>query len=52
MNFAMNLKESERSDKYLDLTIELRTLWNMKMTVISVVIGALGTVTTRSAKRL
>ena len=31
--------------KYLDLTGKLKKQWNMKVTVISVVIGALGTVT-------
>ena len=40
----INLKESERKDKYLDLSRELKNLWNMKVTVIPIVIGALGTV--------
>ena len=31
-------------DKYLDLTRELKKLWNMKVTFISIVIGALGIV--------
>ena len=31
-------------DKYLDLAGELRTLWNMRVTVISIVISAFGTV--------
>ena len=37
MNFAVptvhrvKLKESEKKDKYLDLTRELKNLWNMKM---------------------
>ena len=39
------LKESEKRDKYLDLAKELKKLWNMKVTVIPIVIGALGTVT-------
>ena len=38
------IKESEKKDKYLDLARELRKLWNMRMTVVAVVIGALGTV--------
>ena len=39
-------KESEKKDKYLDLTRELeKKLWNMKMTIIPIVIGAFGTVT-------
>ena len=31
--------------KYLDLARELKKLWNMKMTIIPIVIGAFGTVT-------
>ena len=51
MNFAVpadhrvKLKESKKRDKYLDLTRELKKLWNMKMMVIQIVIGVLGTVT-------
>ena len=41
----MKLKECEKRDKYLDLAKELKKLWNMKMTIIPVVIGAFGTVT-------
>ena len=41
----MNLKESEKEDKYLDLARELKKLWNMKVTIGPIVIGALGTVT-------
>ena len=52
MDFAVpadhriNLKESEKKDKYLDLARELKKkLWNMKVTLVPIVIGALGTVT-------
>ena len=38
-------KESGKNDKYLDLVRELKKLWNMKVTMIPIVIGALGTVT-------
>ena len=38
-------KECEKRDKYLDLTWESKKLWNMKLTIIPIVIGALGTVT-------
>ena len=31
--------------KYLDLAKELKKLWNMKVTVLPIVIGTLGTVT-------
>ena len=36
--------ESEKEDKYLGLAWELKKLWNMKVTFIQIVIGALGTV--------
>ena len=39
------MKESEKKDKYLDLARELKKLWNMKVTVIPIVINALVTVT-------
>ena len=39
------LKESEKRDKYLDLVRSLKKLWNIKVTVIPVVIGTLSTVT-------
>ena len=51
VNFAVpadhrvKLKECEKRDKYLNLTRELKKLWNMKVTIIPIVIGALGTVT-------
>ena len=41
----VKLKENEKKDKYLDLAGELKKLWNMKVTIIPIVIGALGTVT-------
>ena len=39
------LKESKKKDKYLGLTWELKKLWNMKVTFIPFVIGAVDTVT-------
>ena len=44
----IKLKESEKKDKYLDLAREWKKkqqLWNMKVTIIPIVIGAFGTVT-------
>ena len=41
----INLKESEKKDKYLDLARELKKQWNMKVTIVPIVIGALGTIT-------
>ena len=41
----INLKEGEKKDKYFDLARELKKLWNMKVTIVPIVIGALGTIT-------
>ena len=51
VNFAVpadhriNVKESEKKDKYLDLVRDLKKLWNKKVTIVPIVIGALGTIT-------
>ena len=41
----VKLKECELKDKYLDLDRELTKLWNMEVTCIPMVTGALGAVT-------
>ena len=41
----IKLKECEKKDKYLNLARELKKIWNMKVTIIPIVIGAFGTVT-------
>ena len=41
----INLKECEKKDNYLDLARELKKLWNMKVTIAPLGIGALGTIT-------
>ena len=42
----INLKESEKKDKYLDLARELKKkLWNRKVTIVPIVIVPLGTLT-------
>ena len=42
----VKLKENEKKDKYLDFARKLKKkLWNIKATVIPIVIGALDTVT-------
>ena len=41
----INLKESEKKDKYLGLAREIKKLWNMKVPIVLIVIDALGTVT-------
>ena len=45
VDHRINLKECEKKDKYLDLARELKKLWNMKVTIVPIVIGALGTIT-------
>ena len=51
MDFALpaehriNLKKCEKKDKYLDLASELKKLWNMKVTIVPIVIGTFGTIT-------
>ena len=40
-----NRKESEKKDKYIDLARELKKLWNMKVTIVPIVIGVLGAIT-------
>ena len=58
MDFAVpadhrvKLKENEKKDKHLDLARELKKLWNMKVTVIQIVTGSLGTVTKGLIRRL
>ena len=37
-------KEAEKILKYKDLTIEIQRTWNVKTKVISVIIGATGTI--------
>ena len=41
----IKLKVCEKKDKFLDLSRELKKLWNMKVIIIPIVTGALGTVT-------
>ena len=52
MDFAVSVdsivkseESEEKKNKYLNLARELKKLWNMKVTVIPILIGALGTVT-------
>ena len=52
MDFAVpadnrvKLKKCEKRDNYLDFSRELKKkLWNMKVTILSIVIGTFGTVT-------
>ena len=43
VDLGIKLKESEKKDKYLDLPRELKKLWNMKVTIVPIVIGVFGT---------
>ena len=59
INFAIpvdqqrvKLKENEKRDEYLDLARELKKQWNLKETVIPLVIGMFGTVTKGLVKQL
>ena len=55
MNFAISadhrvkVKEKEKKGKFLDITKELKKLWNM-VTVIRIIIGAFGTIPKRVVK--
>ena len=40
----LKIKESEKTDKYLDLARGMKNLWNMRVTAIPMVVDALGTV--------
>ena len=57
MDFAsrqtrVKLEESEKKNKYQDIARELKKLWNMKVTVVPIKTGELGTVTEGLVKRL
>ena len=43
-DYKVKLKENEKRDKYQDLAGEQKILWNRKVTVIPIEIGALGTI--------
>ena len=45
-------KECKKRYKYLDLAKELKKLWNMKVTIISIVIGVLGAIAKRFVQKL
>ena len=45
-------KEAEKKLKYKSLCIEIERMWNLKCTIIPVIIGAAGTVTRSLRKNL
>ena len=48
----VNPKEVEKMEKYQDLAREIKKLWGMRVTVIPIIIGALGTTPKKLKKRL
>ena len=48
----INLKECAKKDKNIDLARELKKLWNMKLTIVPIVIGAFGTISKELLKGL
>ena len=48
----IKLKDCEKKDKYLDLSKELKKMWKMRVTIVPIIIGALGTVTKGLLKAL
>ena len=49
---GVKLKEGEKRDEYLELARELKKLWNMKVTLMPIVIRALRTIPKESVKEL
>jgi len=45
-------KEAEKKLKYRSLCIEIQRMWNLKCTIVPVIIGATGVVTRRLTKNL
>ena len=45
-------KEAEKKLKYKSLCIEIQRMWNLKCTIVPVIIGAIGTVTRSVRKHL
>ena len=46
----MKIKENEKLNKYQDLARELKDLWNTKVTVMPIVLGAFGAVPKKDLK--
>ena len=44
--------ESEKKNKYLDFVRELKKLWNMRIKIIPILVGVLGTVPKNLEKEL
>ena len=48
----VDVKEVEKIEKYLNLAREVKKVWNMKVIVVPLVVGALGTLAKELEKRL
>ena len=48
----VKIKENEKIDKYWDLFRELKKMWDTKRSVVSIVIGVIGTVPQRHGKKI
>ena len=44
-------KEKEKIEKYQDLRRELQKIWNLRMKIISLVVGSLGVIPTKFSNR-
>ena len=51
VDHRINLRECEKKDKYRDLARELKKLWNIKVTIVPIVIGTFGTISSSSSYR-
>ena len=51
-DYGVKVKEGKKLEKYLDLARELKMSWNMKVTVIPIGVGRLGTVLKNLEKRV
>ena len=43
VDYRVKMKENEKIDKHLYIVRELKKLWNIKVTVIPIIVGILGT---------
>ena len=52
MDIDVSAKEFEKLSKYKDLQIEVERMWQLKTSIIPIVVGALGSVKKGIAKHL
>ena len=50
--YRQQVKEGEKFDQFLNFAIGLKKVWDMKVTVIPIIVGALGTVPKNLKRRL